>query len=128
MWNFCEQALHFNFTLAHVAATAEYLSRLEEAPADRIHPKMADLIPVHHIEIDLASQTTKRDGDEEEFDPDATPSPDSAETAHANAEDVNTVLMMVRQSDGDSNIDYQHRLKLILNQSNQHDFYTFSDV
>ena len=74
LWNHCDQALQFDFVLAHVPGVenpaADYLSRLDINPEDRIHLKSNDQIPVHHIEIDLAAKTPKQDDDEEDYDPD----------------------------------------------------------
>ena len=70
LWNHCDEALQFDFVLAHVPGVenpaADYLSRLDTNPEDRIHLKMNDQIPVHHIEIDLAAKTPKQ----EDYDPD----------------------------------------------------------
>ena len=74
LWNHCDQALQFDFVLAHVPGVenpaADYLSRLDINPEDRIHLKLNDQIPVHYIEIDLAAKTPKQDDDEEDYDPD----------------------------------------------------------
>ena len=74
LWNHCDQALQFDFVLAHVPGVenpaADYLSRLDYNPEDRIHSKLNYQIPVHHIEIDLAAKTPKQDEDEEDYDPD----------------------------------------------------------
>ena len=45
-----------------------------------------------------------------------------------NQNDDNALLMMVTQLDGESNDNYEHCLKLIRNQINQHDGHTSSDV
>ena len=76
LWNHCDQALQFDFVLAHVPGVenpaADYLSRLGINPEDRIHLKfnLKLKITVHHIEIDLAAKTPKQDDDEEDYDPD----------------------------------------------------------
>ena len=50
LWNYCDQALQFDFVLAHVPGVenpaADYLSRLDINPRDRIHLKLNDEIPV----------------------------------------------------------------------------------
>ena len=50
LWNYCDQALQFEFVLAHVPGVenpaANYLSRIDINPADRIHLKLHDEIPV----------------------------------------------------------------------------------
>ena len=43
------------------------MSRLELNTHDRVHLKLHNSIPVHHIEIDIASKTPKQDDEEEEF-------------------------------------------------------------
>ena len=72
LWNHCDQALQFDFVLAHVPGVenpaADYLSRLDINPEDRIHLKLNDQISVHYIEIDLAAKTPKQDDDEEDYD------------------------------------------------------------
>ena len=46
LWNFCDQTLQFNFVLAHFPEiknpAADYLTRLEIQPQDRIHLKLTD--------------------------------------------------------------------------------------
>ena len=41
LWNYCDQALQFDFVLAHVSGTenppADFLSRLDINPLDKIH-------------------------------------------------------------------------------------------
>ena len=60
LWNHCNQALQFDFVLAHVPGVenpaADYLSRLDINPENGIHLKFNDQIPVHSIEIDLAAK------------------------------------------------------------------------
>ena len=73
LWNFCDQTLQFNFILAHVPGVenpaADYLSRLEIRPEERVHLKLPDSIPVHHIEIEIASRTPKQEEDELDYFP-----------------------------------------------------------
>ena len=52
------------------------LSRSEEEPADRVHLKLTDSIPMHRIKIDMASKTLKHDEDADDFKPDDATSPD----------------------------------------------------
>ena len=82
LWNDCDQALQFDFVLAHVPGVenpaADYLSRIDIHPKDRIHLKLHDEIPVFKVEIDLASKTPKQDDEEEEYIPDETNVPDTA--------------------------------------------------
>ena len=94
LWNHCDQALQFDFVLAHVPGVenpaADYLSRLDINPDNRIHLKLNDQIPVHYIEIDSAAKTPKQDVDEEDYDPDQpqhntpadTPEQDKPETTN----------------------------------------------
>ena len=74
LWNYCDQALHFDFVLAHVPGVenpaVDYLSRINIHPKDKIHLKLHDEIPVFTVEIDLASKTPKQDDEEEEYIPD----------------------------------------------------------
>ena len=88
LWNHCDQALQFDFVLAHVPGVenpaADYLSRLDINPEDRIHLKLNDQIPVHYIEIDLAAKTPKQDDDEEDYDPDQPQHPRSADPLEQN--------------------------------------------
>ena len=58
------------------------MSRLDINPEDRIHLKLNDQIPVHHIEIDLAAKTPKQDEDEENYDPDQQQSDVATPTTH----------------------------------------------
>ena len=92
LWNHCDQAPQFDFVPAHVPGVdnpaADYLSKLDINHEDRIHLKLNDQIPVHHIEIDLAVKTPKQDDDEEDYDPDqqqpdvtTTTTPNQPETA-----------------------------------------------
>ena len=81
LWNYCDQALQFDFVLAHVPGVenpaADYLSRIDIHPKDRIHLKLHDEIPVFKVEIDLASKTPKQDDEEDDYIPDATNVPDA---------------------------------------------------
>ena len=103
LWNHCDQALQFDFVLAHVPGVenpaADYLSRLDINPEDRIHLKLNDQIPVHYIEIDLAAKTPKQDDDEEDYDPDqpqdAKPN-ESQEQNHPETNDTNDALNQVQ--------------------------------
>ena len=64
LWNFCDQALQFNFLLAHVPGTenlaADYWSRLDIDPKHRIQLKLTDSTPVYLIDIDIAAKTPKK--------------------------------------------------------------------
>ena len=77
LWNVCDQTLQFNFLLAHVPEVenpaADYLSRLEIRPEDRVHLKLTDTIPIHRIEIDIASRTPKQEEDEPDYFPTSEP-------------------------------------------------------
>ena len=89
---------------------------------------MTDSIPINYIEIELASQTPEQDRDNEDFLTDSAPSSDGTATYQLTAEDVNAILMMVTQRDGESPDDYERRLKLSCNHITQHDGDTSSDV
>ena len=71
LWKFCDQTLQFNFILAQGVENpaADYLSRLEIRPEERVHLKLTDSIPVHHIEIGIASKTPKQEEDEPDYFP-----------------------------------------------------------
>ena len=92
LWNHCDQALQFDFVLAHVPGVenpaADYLSRLDINPEDRIHLKLNDQIPVYYIEIDLAAKTPKQDDDEEDYDPDQPQHNTPADTPEQNKPDT----------------------------------------
>ena len=70
---FCDETLQFNFILAHVPGvedpTADYFTRLEIRSEERVHLKTTDSIPVHHIEIEIASKTPKQEKDEPDYFP-----------------------------------------------------------
>ena len=92
---------------------ADYLSRLDLAPTDRIRLKLTDSILIQHIEVDLASQTPKQNDNDEDYHPNALLSPDSAATPQPATEVVNALLMMVTPSDGKLKDNYEHILQLI---------------
>ena len=73
LWNFCDQTLQFNFILPHVPGVenpaADNLSRLVIRPEERVHLKLTDSIPVHHIGSDIASKTPKQEEDEPGYIP-----------------------------------------------------------
>ena len=78
LWHFCDQTLQFNFLLAHVPGfenppAVDYLSRLEIRPEDRVHLKLTDTIPIHRIEIDIASRTPKQEENEPDYFPTSEP-------------------------------------------------------
>ena len=77
LWNYCDQTLQFNFILAHVPGVdypaADYLSKLEIRPEERVHLKLTVSIPVHHKEIDIASETPKQEKDEPDYFPPSEP-------------------------------------------------------
>ena len=77
LWNFCDQTLQFNFLLAHVPGVenpaADYLSRLEIRPEERVHLKFTDNIPIHRIEIDIASRASKQEEDQPDYFPTSEP-------------------------------------------------------
>ena len=105
--------LQFNFILAHVPGVenpaADYLSRLDIKPQDRIHLKLHDTIPVQHIEVDLASQTPKQDEEEDDYDSDAQPVPDDQRYTMTQAEGE-TVLEMIPRRDGETDDDFKARI------------------
>ena len=71
LWSFCYQTLQFHFLSAHVPGVenpaADYSSRLEIRAEDRVHLKLTDTIPIHRIEIDIASRTPRQEEDEPDY-------------------------------------------------------------
>ena len=63
--------------LAHVPGVenpaVDYLSRREIRPEDRVHLKLTNTIPIHRIEIDIASRTPKQEEDEPDYFPTSEP-------------------------------------------------------
>ena len=118
LWNFCDQTLQFNFLLAHVPGVenpaADNLSRLEIRPEDRVHSKLTDTIPIHRIEIDIASRTPKQEEDEPVNFPTSEPlrykrqkdvkqmtSTDSTDVAHDDGKAMNFTTNCERQAASD---------------------------
>ena len=127
LWNYCNQTLQFEFVLAHVPGTenpaADYLSRLDIRPEERIHLKLNDEIPVFHVEIDLASRTPNHDEEEEEYIPDD----QHATTTKQNEAILDRVPMCSNESSGQ----FLERIETIRHQitpiiTGQHDEMTFT--
>ena len=63
--------------MAHVPGVentaADYLSRLEIRPEDRVRLKLPDTIPIHRVQIDIASRTPKQEEDEPDYFPTGEP-------------------------------------------------------
>ena len=76
----------------------------------------------------MASQTAKQDDNDEDYHPNATPSPDSAATPQPVTEVVNALLMMVTPPDGKPKDNYEHILQLIRSHMTQDAENTSSDV
>ena len=108
-----DQALQFNFILPHVPGSekpaADYLSCLDEAPANRVHLKLTNSIPIHRIEIGRASKTPKQDEDEDDFNPDDTNSPDTATPISLPKKQIDFILTMVTKRDRENVDEYQCR-------------------
>ena len=130
LWNYCDQTLQFEFVLAHVPGTenpaADYLSRLDIRPEERIHLKLNDEIPVFHVEIDLASRTPKQDEEEEEYIPD-----DQQTTTTKQNEAINAILDQVPMCSDESSGQFRERIETIRHQitpiiTGQHDEMTFT--
>ena len=120
MWNYCDQVLQFDFVLTHVPGTeisaADYLSRLDINSQDRIHLQLNEEIRVCHVEIDLATKTSKQDDSEEDYDPDK-PSKKKPTTENPN---VQSLLNAVQQLPNKSSGDFNTRLSEIGKQIEQH--------
>ena len=117
LWNYCDQALQFDFVLAHVPGVenpaVDYLSRIDINPADRIHLKLHDEIPVFKVEIDLASKTPKQDDDEEEYIPDDHDVPDVATSSN---QTIQTLMTMFPQQHREGDDQYNRRIEEIRSQ------------
>ena len=59
LWNACDFVLHFNFTIAHIPGkmntAADFLSRLEMDPNEKIILKIREDIPTQPIEVNIES-------------------------------------------------------------------------
>ena len=111
LWNYCDQALQFDFVLAHVPGVknpaADYLSRIDIHPKDRIHLKLHDEIPVFKVEIDLASKTPKQDDEEDDYIPDATNVPDATTSPNPT---MQSLLAMFPQRCHEDDEQYRRRI------------------
>ena len=112
LWNYCDQAHQFDFVLAHVPGVenpaADYLSRIDINPADRIHLKLHDEIPVFKVGIDLASKTPKQDDDEEEYIPDDHDAPDVTTSSNPT---LQTLMTMFPQQHRENEEQYNGRIE-----------------
>ena len=112
LWNYCDQDLQFDFVLTHVPGVenpaADYLSRIDINPADRIHLKLHDEIPVFKVEIDLASKTPKQDDDEEEYILDDHDVPDVTTSSNPT---LQTLMMMFPQQLRETEKQYNRRIE-----------------
>ena len=129
MWNYCDQALRFDFVLAYVPGTGnpatDYLSQLEIRPEERMHLKLNDEFPVYHFEIDLSSKTPKQDEDEEYF------IPDDDNTNSQQHDAINAILDQVPQGNNESSEQFRERRETTRYQitpiiTGQHDEMTFT--
>ena len=61
LWTFLDRVMSFPFEIGHIPGTAnpaaDYLSRLELEPGQKMELKMKDSIPMHRIELDIVAQT-----------------------------------------------------------------------
>ena len=59
LWNACDFVLQFNFTIAHIPGkmntAADFLSRLEMDPSEKIILKIREDIPTEAIEVNIES-------------------------------------------------------------------------
>ena len=73
LWNACDFVLQFRFTIAHIAGktntAADFLSRLEHFPAEKLQLKIRDDIKITPVEVNIQNLGTT---DEEQifFEPD----------------------------------------------------------
>ena len=111
LWNYCDQALQFDFVLAHVPGVenpaADYLSRIDIHPKDRIHLKLHDEIPVFKVGIDLASKTPKQDDEEEEYIPEEVDVPDATTSSNPT---MQSLLAMFPQWCHEDDEQYRRRI------------------
>ena len=111
LWNFCDQVLHFNFILAHVPGienpAADYLSRLDVAPANRVSLRLTDSIPIDRIELNMASKTPKQDDEQDIFNPDEMTSADNSQPTNVPKEQIDVILTMLTERDCNTNDDYR---------------------
>ena len=111
LWNYCDQALQFDFVLAHVPGVenpaADYLSRIDIHPKDRIHLKLHDEIPVFKVEIDLASKTPKQDDEEKECMPEEVDVPDATTSSNPT---MQSLLAMFPQWCHEDDEQYRRRI------------------
>ena len=124
LWNFCDQALQLNFILAHVPGienpAADYLSRLNVTPADRVHLKLTDSIPTHRIAIDKFSKTPKQVEDEDEFNHNDLNSPDPTTPTSLPERKIDVILIVVTKCDGETNDGYRCRKVFVKQQLARH--------
>ena len=117
LWNYCDQALQFDFVLAHVPGVenpaADYLSRIDIHPKERIHLKLHDEIPVFKVEIDLASKPPKQDDEEEEYIPEEVDVPDATTSSNPT---MQSLLAMFPQWCHEDDEQYRRRIDDIKNQ------------
>ena len=130
LWNYCNQTLQFEFVFAHVPGTenpaADYLSRLDIRPDERIHLKLNDEIPVFHVEIDLASRTPKQDEEDDEYLPD-----DQHTTTSKQHDAINAILDQVPMCSNEWSRQILERIETIRHQitpiiTGQYDEMTFT--
>ena len=111
LWNYCDQALQFDFVSAHVPGVenpgADYLSRLDINPRCRIHLKLNDEFPVYKVEIDLASKTPKQDDDEAEYIPEEDDVPDNTTPQNPT---MQTLLAMFQRQHHEDDEQYRRRI------------------
>ena len=65
LWNACDFVLQFNFTIAHIPGkkntAADFLSRLEMHPNEKIILKIREDIPTKPIEVNIESKGTAQE-------------------------------------------------------------------
>ena len=66
LWNACDFVLQFNFTIAHIPGkkntAADFLSRLEMDPNEKINLKIREDIPTKPIEVNIESTGIAQEG------------------------------------------------------------------
>ena len=91
------------------------MSQLDISPHDRVHLKLHDSIPVHHIEIDIASKTPKQDDEEEEFTAIELEQHHNQQNS-AHEEEVDRLMNMLTQLDNETSEEYERRKQVTRHQ------------
>ena len=121
---FCDQAIQFNFKLAHEPfienPAADYLSHLDRSPTDKLYLELTDSGPIHRIQMDVASKTPKRDENEEGFNSVEVTQPDRTMPTSLSGEQIDVTLTMVTRRNRKTDDDYRCRHAFVKQQLEHH--------